>query len=242
MMRRQILQGALVVWGLGMGSGVALAQSDAHGGVAVTVSTLGYGVEGAAPVGGKANVRVSGNFFNFDHDFDNDGITIAASLKLRSVSAYLDLFPFGGGFHVSPGLMLHNGNRVDGAAIVPAGRTFDLGNDTLLSNSANPVRGDVTVGFEKVAPSLLLGWGNVVPRGNRRWSIPVEFGAVFSRAPTATLNLSGSACLPNGTNCRNLASDPILQADVKKEQENLNSDINFLKVIPVISFGFGYRF
>ena len=60
----------------------------------------------------RANVRVGFNTFTFNRDFDDDGITLAAKLKLRSVSAYFDWFAFGGGFHISPGVMLYNGNEV----------------------------------------------------------------------------------------------------------------------------------
>ena len=110
----------------------SVGYSQTTGGVAAKVSTLGYGFDGAVSVTEKSNVRVGFNFLNFNHDFDNDGITLAAHLKLRSVTAAFDWFPFVGGFHVSPGIMIYNGNRVEAEALVPAGRTFDLGNDKLL--------------------------------------------------------------------------------------------------------------
>jgi len=220
----------------------ASSQTTAHGGVAAKVSTLGFGFDGGVAVAEQANVRVGVNFFSFSHDFDKDGITMAAQLKLRSVSAQFDWFPFAGSFHVSPGLMLYNGNRVEATAFTPGGTRFDLGGDTLLSNPANPVNGDARIAFKRVAPSVVFGWGSVVPRGEKHWSIPVELGVVFSRAPTATLNLAGSACLPNGTNCRNIATEPLLQADLREEEANLNDDISVLKVLPVISFGFSYGF
>ena len=216
--------------------------SQTNGGVAVKIGTLGIGFDGAVAVTDKSNVRVSADFFNFNHDFDNDGITLAAHLKLRSVTAQYDWFPTGGGFHVSPGLMLYNGNRVEANALTPGGKQFTLGNDQLMSNPANPVNGTAKVAFEKVAPAITIGWGNLASGGNRRWTIPVELGIVFSRAPTAALSLTGSACLPNGTNCRNVATEPSLQADVRQEEANLNDDLKVLKVIPVFSVGFGYRF
>jgi hypothetical protein len=216
--------------------------SQTTGGVAAKVSTLGYGFDGAVSVTEKSNVRVGFNFLNFNHDFDNDGITLAAHLKLRSVTAAFDWFPFAGGFHVSPGIMIYNGNRVEAEALVPAGRTFDLGNDKLLSNPSNPVSGSAKVAYEKVAPAITFGWGNIATRGDRRWTIPVELGLVFSRAPTATLSLGGSACLQNGSNCRNIATEPLLQADVRQEEADLNDDLSVFKLIPVISVGFGYRF
>jgi len=217
-------------------------QSQTYGGAAVKLGTLGIGFDGAVAATDRSNVRVGFNFFNFNHDFDNDGITLAAHLKLRSVTAQFDFFPTGGSFHVSPGLMIYNGNRVEATAFVPAGQQFTLGGDRLLSNPSNPVNGDAKVSFEKVAPQITIGWGNIATRGDRRWSIPVELGVVFSRAPTGALNLGGSACLPNGTNCRNVATEPLLQADVRQQEADLNHDLEVLKIIPVISFGFGYRF
>lgn len=218
------------------------ARGQTIGGAGVKVSTLGIGFDGAVAATDRSNVRVGVNFFNFNHDFDNDGITLAAHLKLRSVTAQFDWFPTGGGFHVSPGLMIYNGNRVEATAFVPGGQQFNLGNDRLLSNPSNPVNGDAKVSFAKVAPEITIGWGNIAARGNRRWSIPVELGVVFSRAPTGTLNLGGSACLTNGTNCRNVATEPVLQADVRQQEAKLNDDLTVLKVIPVFSIGFGYRF
>lgn len=221
-------------------AGVGHAQTT--GGVDVKIGTLGIGFDGAVGINGKSNVRVGVNFFTYNHDFDNDGITLAAHLKLRSVMAQYDFFPTGGGFHVSPGVMIDNGNRVDADAFVPAGQQFTLGGERLMSNPSNPVNGSAKVDFEKVAPAVTIGWGNIARRGDRRWTIPVELGVVFSRSPKAVLNLGGSACLPNGTNCRNVATEPQLQADVRQQEANLNGDIEILKIIPVISFGFGYRF
>ena len=216
------------------------AQTTA-GGLGVKVGTLGIGFDGAVGVTEQSAVRVGVNFFNYNHSFDNDGITLAAQLKMRSVMAQFDWFPTGGSFHVSPGLMIYNGNRVEANAFVPPGSQFTLGNESLISNPANPVNGAAKVGFEKVAPAITIGWGNLA-NSRRRWSIPVELGVVFSRAPTATLNLVGGACLPNGSNCRNVETEPVLQADVRDQETNLNDDIQVLKMIPVFSFGFGYRF
>lgn len=218
------------------------ARSQTHGGAAVKLGTLGIGFDGAVGINGHSAARVGVNFFNFNHDFDKDGITLAAHLKLRSVMAQLDWFPSAGSFHVSPGLMLYNGNRVEAEAVTPGGRQFTLGNERLMSNPANPVNGTAKVAFKKVAPAITIGWGNLASGSARHWTIPVELGLVFSRAPTATLALTGGACLQNGTNCRNIATEPVLQADVRQEEATLNDDLSVLKIIPVITFGFGYRF
>jgi hypothetical protein len=138
--------------------------------------------------------------------------------------------------------MLYNGNDVMLNISAPAGKTLTLGNQTYYSNPANPVSGTGEVAFKKVAPALRLGWGNILPRGTRHWSIPVEFGVVYQRSPTASLSLGGSACDVNGANCRSVATDPGIQSNVAIEQGKVNNDLEPFKFYPVISIGFGYRF
>ena len=224
------------------GAGSADAQTDVRGGVAGKLSSLGAGVDVAAAVGDRVNVRVGFATLSLNHDFDRDGIALAATLKLRSVSGMIDWFPFAGSFHLSPGVMLYNGNKVEAVARVPGGRQFTLSSTDLLSNPASPVSGTADVSFDRAAPMFVVGWGNIAARGSRRWSIPVELGAAFTRAPKAVLSLSGSACQSNGANCRNVATDPTLQSLVAQEQADLNDDIKFFRIIPVLSVGFGYRF
>lgn len=240
----QTLVAAVSVLGFAAGPAAAQQIPGTHSsvGVAAKVSTLGGGVDAAVPVADRVNVRGGFNMFAFNRNFDDDGITFAASLKLRSVTASVDWFAFGGGFHISPGVMLYNGNEVGIQSFVPPGGTFELGDETLFSSATNPVTGTGRVLFDKVAPMVTLGWGNIVPRGERRWSIPFEVGVVYSRAPRATIGFGGTACLQNGTNCRNVATDPTLQADVAREEVKINDTLAVLKILPIVSLGFSYKF
>ena len=61
------------------------------------------------------------NFFRYSTTFDNDGISYAATLQLRSFDALLDWYPFNGSFHISPGAMLYNGNQLKGNTSVASG-------------------------------------------------------------------------------------------------------------------------
>lgn len=221
----------------------ALAQASApKAGVAFKFGVLGAGVDVAVPVGSKVNIRGGFSGFSLSHEFEDDGLVLDADLKLRSASAHLDWFPFGGGFHLSPGVMLYNGNELQATVRADAGTTFDLGDREYRSNPADPVTGTASVVFNRVAPSVMMGWGNVVPRGGRRWSIPFELGVVFSKAPTATLGLTGSVCDPSGMNCRSVATDAGVQADVRTQEGDINDSIDLLKFIPVFSIGVAFSF
>jgi len=211
-------------------------------GIGVKMSLLGAGVEVATPVTYRTNLRVGFNAFSYSHGFTNDGVNYAASLNFRSVETHFDWFPFAGGFHLSPGVMVYNGNQIKANAAVTSGNSFTLGGTTYISDAANPITGTGKIGFNKVAPTFLLGWGNLLPRSSKHFSVPFEFGMVFQGAPKATLDLAGNACDSTGANCHNISTDTTFQNNVIAQQTKLNNDMSAFKVYPVISLGFGYKF
>jgi hypothetical protein len=213
-----------------------------HIGVGVKVSLLGAGIEAATPITYRTNLRFGFNAFGYSRGFTNDGVGYNADLTFRSFETHFDWFPFAGRFHLSPGLMVYNGNQIKATAGVPIGQQFTLGGTTYTSDSTNPIAGTGKIGFNKVAPSFLLGWGNLLPRSNSHFSIPFEFGVLFQGSPKAALNLTGSACDANGLGCHDISTDTTFQNNVIAQQNKLNSDMSFFKFYPVISLGFGYKF
>ena len=209
-------------------------------GLGVKVSTLGIGGEAAVPLGHRSNVRVGFNLFNYSHTFDKDGVTYKGTLNLRSVQATYDFFPLGP-FHISPGVLLYNGNKLTADASVPGGQTLTFNNTNYLSDMADPVAGTGKLSVYKSAPMLLIGFGNLVPR-NHHFSTSLEIGAVYQGPPRVTLNLTGSVCDSSGTNCRTISSDPTVQSNIVAEQNKLNKSASPFRFYPVLSFGVGYKF
>ena len=78
---------AAIVLTLGCGVGIAHAQ-EPHLGIAVSATTLGIGLHAAVPVSDHVNLRAGVKLFGLTHDFDSDGITLAATLKMRSIDAF----------------------------------------------------------------------------------------------------------------------------------------------------------
>lgn len=211
-------------------------------GVAVKASSLGAGVEAATPLTTHSNVRAGFNMFSYDRGFNKDGVAYAGQLRFRSVEAHYDWFPFKGNFHLSPGALVYNGNRITANASVPGGQTFTLNNTTYSSDPADPINGAGKVDFVKAGPMFTVGWGNLLPRNHHHFSVPVELGVIYTGAPRTALNLGGSACDATGLICFSTTSNPSFQANVQAEQDKLNKDMSAFKFYPVISAGFGFNF
>ncbi|MGA7524162.1 MAG: hypothetical protein WBW84_17045 [Acidobacteriaceae bacterium] len=208
------------------------------------VGVLGIGFEAATPLTQHLNLRAGGNFFTYSDTLTSDGITYNANLRFRSSGASLDYFPWAKGFHISPGALLYNGNQITGNANVPAGQTFTLNGTTYTSSASDPVNGTGSVTFNRAAPKLTVGWGNLVPRSGRHFSVPVELGFAYVGDPKVALNLNGTACYPDQgvPYCADVATDPTIHANVVAQQRKLANDAAPARFFPILSAGFAYRF
>lgn len=206
----------------------------------LTGGTLGAGVEFATPLAKSLNLRVGGRYVNVQYPFTLDGVSYNTAMKLTSGQGTIDWFPTHGGFHVSAGaLYLHN--AVSAAADVGPGQQFKLGGTTYLNTVDDPVQGTAALAFpSKIAPMVLLGFGNLIPRSGRHISVPFEFGGAYLRPPQIALKLAGTACTIQG--CFNTATDPKALADLATEVAQLNRDIRPLQVYPIVSLGLALRF
>jgi hypothetical protein len=212
-------------------------------GIGAKVSLLGIGIEAATPLTRRINLRGGGNFFNYSRGFNNDGIHYDGQLSFRSGEAHLDWYPLGG-FHLSPGVLFYNGNKVTGNASVPSGQTFTLGGVQYESDptGANPVSGTGQLTWPKAAPSILVGFGTLLPRSGRHFGFNFEAGGAYMGAPTAALNLQGTACNTATGVCANAATDPSIQANIQAQEKKINHDLSPYKFFPQISMGFGINF
>ena len=211
-------------------------------GVGVKMSLLGGGIELAARVTHHSNLRAGFNMISYSRTFNKDGIAYQGELDFKTVEAHYDIFPFAGRFHISPGVLAYIGDPITASLKVPAGQSFSLGGQQFFSDSTTPVTGNGKIDFNRVAPTITAGWGNLVSRDSKHFSVPFEIGAAFQGAPKATLNLAGSVCDSPNANCRSVASDPAVLGQVVSEQTKLNNSMRFFKVYPIISIGLGYKF
>ena len=212
--------------------------------IGLRVGTTGVGLDLATPLSKRLNLRAGGSFLSIDPHFVEDGIPAIGDVQLRSGFVAVDLFPFHGGFHISPGFTFYDGDHLSAKAMVPGGQEFDLGDGTYTSDTTDPVHGTFGLNFrKKSAPRLMLGWGNMIPRKDGHWSFPFEIGAEYAgRPPQVTLTLAGTVCQGPGF-CQPIDQNPTAQRNVMIEQNLINSDIpSWLRFFPLVSTGISYRF
>jgi hypothetical protein len=211
-------------------------------GIAVTAGTGGLGLQIATPLADHFNLRLNGSYFSYYANFSTDGVNVTGRILPRSLNASIDYFPFHNGFHISPGVTLDNANAVHGTLSIPAGQSFDLGDGTYTSSASDPVTGAVAVSFgNRVAPSFTVGWGNLIARRSRHFSVPVDIGFEYIGAPLVAFNLQGTACDENN-NCGQIQGDPSTLANEQQQRDKINNDIRPLRFYPILSLGFGFSF
>jgi hypothetical protein len=222
-------------------SPTATAPSLPRFGLAVSVSTLGAGIQAATAVTGRSNVRFGFNDFSYSTTLNRDGIAYKGTLSLRSVEILYDQY-VRGPFHISPGVMIYDGNKGSANASAPSSQSFTLGGTAYYSQPGNPITGTGTIAGRKVAPMILIGFGNLLPRSAGHFTMNFDLGVVFQGSPSAALNLNGGACVGPTGGCLNASTDSTIHGNVLSEQNSINNSLVPFKYYPVVSLSFGYKF
>jgi hypothetical protein len=226
-------------------------------GVGFDIGPLGIGFKTAINLNHFFDLRATGYKFSYNSPQTNiDGFNAFAHLNLSSATTSLDYYPFGSILRISGGLQLYNGNEFSANSDVAPGTSFSLGNQTYYSDKADSATGSTPlVGSGKlglhtnsVAPTVSFGFGSFVPRSERHWSFPSEFGVTFMGAPTVDVNVNGWVCLDSKLkNCSNIG-DPTNQVtvqfnhDLQTQVAKWRKDVSVVTVYPILSYGVMYSF
>lgn len=206
----------------------------------VEAGTLGIGVEVATPLTGSFNLRAGTELLNFGDEFPVDSANYQGEAHLRSGHVAVDFHPFGGAFRISPQLLIFESSFAASVS-VPGGNAFELGTASYVSDASDPVHGSAAISMgRRVMPALTIGWGNMLSRHSRRWSIPFEIGAAYTGHYAVNLSLAGTACITY-VSCMSTSSDQVQQS-VREEEGDLNETMKRFQIYPLLSTGFAYRF
>jgi hypothetical protein len=92
----------------------------------------------------------------------------------------------------------------------------------------------------QIAPTIMMGFGNLIPRTGKHLSIPFEFGAAFMGTPRVNVQLNGTACTDEGF--FDAATNTQVQQNLADEVIKLNKKLDYIPVYPMVSIGLAYRF
>ncbi|MGJ5675970.1 MAG: transposase [Nostochopsis sp.] len=197
------------------------------------VGTLGIGIEGTAAISPNFNGRLGFNYFNFGVDVDKNNIKYDADVELLSMSGLLDWFPSSRSqFHITGGL-IYNKSRVD--AVARSG-TLDIGGVDFSLASVGQIKGEAKFP-NTIAPYIGIGYGNPVKRG-QRFNFSIDLGVMFPGSPEVNLNATDLAA--------GLLKQPmveqLLDEAIAKEEKDIEDDLSWLNIYPILSIGFSYQF
>ena len=232
---------------IGFGRNTSLRlHTDRFSSVAIgtTFGSGGLGFQLATPLMTKINLRVGASMLNYSPTIVEEGIPIDGAVRLRSANVGFDVYPYHSSFHITPGVTLYNGNRMTAQTSIVPGSSFTINDNLYVSDATDPVNGvfDINLG-KKIAPSLTVGWGNMLKR-SKNWNLQTEFGVQYIGRPSFTLVMTGTVCEPNNPSngCTSIQSDPDSLSDLRQQQSDVNNAIQVLRFYPIITTMIGYRF
>lgn len=199
-----------------------MMRLDAH------VSTMGGGLEIGTGLTESYSARVGFNTFKLNGDTNSGGLNYTGDLKLSSVTALVDWRPWQGVTHLTAGVIF-NSNKLDLNATAATGTTYNINGVPYTANTGDAI--NTSVGFNKVAPYLGIGWSGQPKK--QGFSFSTDIGILFQGSPQASVTATGSWASAGGKTITDLVADA---------QSQLNSDLSNFKYYPVISVGIGYTF
>lgn len=213
------------------------------------VSTLGLGGQVVRKITPAFNARIGVNALGFGLDIEETEFDYNGDLNLFNVSTLVDVHPFKSGLRISGGLIFNN-NNIEGTANISEQVIDDLGDAEVLGQTidlSNLVReldidrlveldADIDI-TNSVAPYLGIGGGNAV--GDRGLGFWWNLGVVFGGSPDVEVTSDVSDDVPEIIRDRvEAVADEILE----EEERDLEEELDFIDIYPVVSLGFSYHF
>lgn len=207
------------------------ADSDKTAAIGINGGSRGLGFDFVYRVNDSFNLRGSLSSYNFDEDFDEDGINYSGEFDLDTKGLMLDYYPFSGSFRLTAGYF-SNGTSLGARAEPGNDGTVNI-NGFDYDVSGEWVQSDMD--WDSSAPYFGLGWGNSLGEGSN-WTFTFDIGVLLTGEPRAALTASAGLHADAATLGRNL------DADLAAEEAELNDDLSDFNKYPVLQIGLTYAF
>lgn len=184
------------------------------------IGTLGLGAEGSLALTDMLAVRAGAFYQPWEPSFEYDGIDYTFDLASPSFLGVVDIHPTGGAFRFTGGLVFFGADTEGRASLVGP---VEIGNETYTPQDIGTLTG--TFATNDMAPYIGLGFGKAP--GSTGGAFTFDIGVAFQGEPDVDLSATGP-----------LASDLTFQADLAREENQIQEDAELFRYYPVISIGF----
>lgn len=213
------------------------SQKKSGWGFVPEISTLGLGGHVVRKIVPQINTRVGVNAFGVGFDITDTELDYEGDLNLFNVSTIIDIHPAkNSGFRFSGGLIIGD-NNIEGTADISEQVAEEIAEVEFDIDDLATADVDVDIN-NNVAPYLGIGGGNVVGEGKGLgfwWNL----GVVFSGSPDIEVTANISDDIPQ--EFRDEAQGAADQV-IEEEEEDIEDDLDFIDVYPVLSLGISYQF
>jgi len=218
LLRNTIVLLAAVTWG-----GVAAANDNLWFGV--KAGTLGFGGEVSWRPIEWLDLRAGANFYDYDESGSEAGINYDGTLSLDTYYLTGNVrFPLSP-FRLTAGIYANNNEVLLVSQDMPL---YELGDAMIPWLPTEVGRLQSVTAFDSTAPYLGAGFDFDI---FDRIGLSLDFGVLWQGEPMVTLTADGSA-----------VGDPVFDAALEQERQQLENEMQNLKAYPVISIGFNFNF
>ncbi|WP_018690626.1 hypothetical protein [Algicola sagamiensis] len=200
------------------------AFAETTWGVGGKLGTLGIGLEGTASINKYFKVRLNYNTFGFDTDQKESDIDYEFDLDWDNFGVIANYHPFEGMFFIAAGIY-NNGNEISAKAKLAS--EYKIGDKTYTNTEVTSLRGSMD--FDSTAPYIGLGWSKTPETIG--FAFNFELGVLFSGEPRVKFTATGTS-----------VDTDEFKSDLKKEEQNVQNDLNEFDLYPVLTIGIGYYF
>ena len=170
------------------------------------VSPLGIGEHVSTNLSPQLDVRIFENFLPVHHSFTQSSFDNSLDIQFANAGLAADIYPFHPPFHISPGYLFYNRNRVNGTFNAQQGAVFTINDIDWYSDEADPVHGTGRLDLGGSGFMITAGYGRITSHSERHFTFPFQAGVTFINQPKASVVFSGKICDSNGADCQPAAT------------------------------------
>jgi hypothetical protein len=195
--------------------------------IGAEAGTTGFGPVAVVTANKYLTASVGYTWFDYDYTYNGSDNDYKAKIKFSNIQALLNYHPFAGTFHISAGAFFSK-NTVDVTAKLSKSKTYTIGGTEYTYTQVGDLYGDADI-IDGAVPFVGIGWSKVPEREG--WGFLFDIGVLFIDSPSVHLTANGE-----------IASNEEFKSDLKKEEDDINDDLDSFKIYPVIQLGVIYRF